>query len=88
MTINELREVQDPVCRMWISFKESKGTVSYQDTSYFFCSRDCKEQFEINPVKFLKPDKMTVETGSAVAPRKALSVLMQWIKRLLKSELD
>ena len=41
--------VKDPVCGMTIEEADAVDTVDYQDTTYYFCSKDCAEEFRENP---------------------------------------
>ncbi len=40
---------KDPVCAMVIEEKDAVGTSEYHDKTYYFCSNDCKEEFDENP---------------------------------------
>lgn len=39
----------DPVCGMTIEESDAVGTSDYQGKTYYFCSKDCKEEFDANP---------------------------------------
>jgi len=39
----------DPVCGMTVEEDQAAATLEYGGTSYYFCSVDCKEEFEENP---------------------------------------
>jgi YHS domain-containing protein len=41
--------VKDPVCGMTIEEADAVGTSEYQGKTYYFCSSDCKEEFDQNP---------------------------------------
>ncbi len=41
--------VKDPVCGMTIEEDHAVGTSEYNGTTYYFCSKDCKEEFDENP---------------------------------------
>ncbi len=41
--------VKDPVCGMTIEQSDAVGTSEYQGTTYYFCSQDCKEEFDSAP---------------------------------------
>ncbi|MBD3360394.1 ATP-binding cassette domain-containing protein [Candidatus Peregrinibacteria bacterium] len=45
--------MQDPVCGMKLDKKEKIKHV-YNKKTYYFCSKDCKDEFKKNPKKFLK----------------------------------
>ncbi len=41
--------VKDPICAMVIEESDAVGTSEYNGTTYYFCSMDCKEEFDENP---------------------------------------
>ncbi len=43
----------DPVCGMTIEEKDVFGTSSYKGTFYYFCSKECKENFDKDPAALL-----------------------------------
>jgi len=45
---------QDPVCKMNIEESKSAGTVVYKGETYYFCSTNCKDNFEKEPEKYIK----------------------------------
>lgn len=52
----ETDKVKDPVCGMTVNRDQAVAdgmTVEIEGTPYFFCSADCKEQFEQDPLRFL-----------------------------------
>ncbi len=46
-------KVTDPVCHMTIEDKEAAATSSYKGTTYYFCSKPCREDFDKNPEHFI-----------------------------------
>ncbi len=52
--------VKDPVCGMQVDVKSAAAAglrSEYKGATYYFCSDDCKKQFDANPAKFTsKPD--------------------------------
>jgi YHS domain-containing protein len=46
--------VKDPVCGMNIDEKKAAGTTAYTGTMYYFCSPNCKAEFDKNPSKYVK----------------------------------
>lgn len=46
-------QVVDPVCNMTIEDKDAVGTSTYKDTTYYFCSPVCKENFDKDPESFI-----------------------------------
>jgi len=45
---------KDPVCGMQVSDKGAKHTSTHMGKTYYFCSADCKSQFDRNPMKYIK----------------------------------
>jgi Cu+-exporting ATPase len=43
----------DPVCGMEVDPEKAAGTSTYRGVSYYFCSLDCKKEFDANPTKLL-----------------------------------
>jgi len=41
--------VKDPICAMTIEESDAVGSSEYQGKTYYFCSMDCKEEFDSNP---------------------------------------
>ena len=42
----------DPVCNMQIEEQDAAGQTEYEETTYYFCSSSCKQQFDANPTRF------------------------------------
>jgi YHS domain-containing protein len=42
----------DPICKMKVDEKKSKFKSEYQGKTYYFCSAQCKKEFEENPKKY------------------------------------
>jgi YHS domain-containing protein len=42
----------DPVCGMEVKEGEVAGTSTYDGGTYYFCSTDCKDEFEENPEEY------------------------------------
>jgi Cu+-exporting ATPase len=40
---------KDPVCGMMVRREQVAGRSVHQDTTYYFCSPECKEKFDRNP---------------------------------------
>lgn len=49
------KEIIDPVCGMEVEPGSTRLVTVYQGHSYWFCARACREAFEKNPRKYLKP---------------------------------
>ena len=45
----------DPVCGMKVNPATAKHRFAHQDQDYFFCSGRCRERFEAEPQKYLRP---------------------------------
>lgn len=45
-------QVKDPVCGMTIDSAKAAGQSNYQGQTYYFCSTQCKQQFDANAAKF------------------------------------
>jgi Cu+-exporting ATPase len=45
----------DPVCGMTVNVATAKHRLAYAGQDYFFCSGRCRERFEAEPDKFLRP---------------------------------
>jgi Cu+-exporting ATPase len=43
---------KDPVCSMEVDKDKSEFTSQYGGKTYYFCSEDCKQQFERRPEQF------------------------------------
>lgn len=48
----------DPVCGMEVDEKTTKQKAVHQDQNYFFCSADCKEDFESEPEEYVGGDDL------------------------------
>jgi YHS domain-containing protein len=42
-----------PVCGMDVDSKTAPAKTSYEGRTYFFCSNQCKEQFEMDPQRYV-----------------------------------
>ncbi len=45
----------DPVCRMKVIEGREAGKVEYKGTTYYFCSTNCRQRFEMDPEAVLHP---------------------------------
>jgi YHS domain-containing protein len=45
----------DPVCGMKVEPGKTNFVYNYQEHDYWFCSLDCRDAFEKNPERYLKP---------------------------------
>ena len=42
----------DPVCNMEVDIEKTEFQSSYAGKKFFFCSEDCKEEFDERPEEF------------------------------------
>lgn len=45
--------VRDPVCGMTIDETDAVATSTFDGRTYYFCSKDCKEEFDANPEDYV-----------------------------------
>jgi YHS domain-containing protein len=45
---------RDPVCGMKIDEKQSEFETKFAGKQYFFCSEECRKEFEDNPGAYLE----------------------------------
>lgn len=45
--------VTDPVCGMSFDEEEAVATAELEGDTYYFCSEECKEEFETDPEDFV-----------------------------------
>jgi len=45
----------DPVCGMTVDDNKSEFQTQFAGKKYFFCSEECKQEFENNPDEFAEP---------------------------------
>ena len=43
----------DPVCKMEVDEKRSKFRSEYEGRNYYFCSEECKQEFEEDPEEYV-----------------------------------
>lgn len=46
----------DPVCGMQVRIETAQHTTEYEGTTYYFCGKGCKLDFEDEPERILAPD--------------------------------
>ncbi len=44
----------DPVCNMQMDEDEAEDTSLYKGKTYFFCSEDCKAEFDQDPERYIQ----------------------------------
>lgn len=47
--------VTDPVCGMSFHPEKAAAQVTYNGTTYHFCTEACKEQFDADPERYARP---------------------------------
>jgi Cu+-exporting ATPase len=50
-------DAADPVCGMWVNKTDAAAKIEYQDTTYFFCTAECRKRFAENPQHYLSAGK-------------------------------
>ncbi len=50
-------KVKDPVCGMEIEKEKAAATSDHMGRTYYFCSALCKENFDKEPMKYMKMEK-------------------------------
>ena len=45
---------KDPVCRMEIDERTAAGSSDYEGANYYFCSPNCKTEFDKDPERFVR----------------------------------
>lgn len=51
------KTVTDPVCGMEIEPMNAAAQTTYQGNTYYFCSQECKDNFDKNPQKYVNKMK-------------------------------
>ena len=47
-------KVKDPVCGMLIEQSGAVARSDFEGTTYYFCSEECKRDFDQNPERYLE----------------------------------
>lgn len=50
-------KVKDPVCGMEVEKGIAQGPVEHMGKTFYFCSQDCREKFESEPMKYMAPEE-------------------------------
>jgi YHS domain-containing protein len=45
---------KDPICGMKVDEKRPAGTSNYAGRTYYFCSNNCKVEFEKTPARYAR----------------------------------
>jgi YHS domain-containing protein len=48
-----MAQQRDPVCGMMVDPANAAGESTYGNTTYYFCSENCRQRFEANPTAFI-----------------------------------
>lgn len=43
----------DPVCGMEVDERTTKERATFEGTTYYFCSTDCREEFQASPEDYV-----------------------------------
>lgn len=43
----------DPVCGMEVDERTTKERATHEGTAYYFCSNECKDEFEASPEDYI-----------------------------------
>jgi Cu+-exporting ATPase len=62
----------DPVCGMRVTIATAKHRFQYQGQDYLFCCARCRERFEAEPEKFLKPKEPEQKKPEVAVPAGAI----------------
>jgi len=57
----------DPVCAMVISPTRARANLVHGDTTYYFCSENCRDRFERDPVAYLAKGLPNLGSGGSAA---------------------
>ena len=47
----------DPVCGMEVDERSTTDKATYQGQMYYFCSKDCKDEFQADPGEYIGKEK-------------------------------
>jgi len=53
----ELIMAIDPVCGMEVDERSTTDKATYQGQMYYFCSKDCKDEFQADPGEYIGEEK-------------------------------
>jgi Cu+-exporting ATPase len=51
--------LRDPVCGMDVTYENAQARSEYNGQTYYFCSMDCKEQFDREPERYVTNEEET-----------------------------
>jgi YHS domain-containing protein len=52
-----MAQVKDVVCGMTVETASAQFKSAYQGQTYYFCSAGCKQAFDKEPEKYVKPEQ-------------------------------
>ena len=56
---------RDPVCGMELDTESAPANSEYNGHTYYFCSEECKEDFEMNPERYTgQPSSQSGSSGT------------------------
>lgn len=55
--LGKTQNFKDPVCGMKVSRKTAIEESVYQGKTYYFCAGSCREAFDAEPEKYLRPHR-------------------------------
>jgi YHS domain-containing protein len=64
-----MAQVKDPVCGMMIDSESAAGQSTFEGQTYYFCSEQCKKQFDAHPGTFARLDRSPAEKERRPEPR-------------------
>lgn len=47
--------IKDPVCSMEFDAERAVAHTEHEEKTYYFCSEECKRQFDANPERYCSP---------------------------------
>jgi len=57
--MKELTMAIDPVCGMEVDERSATDKVTHQGQTYYFCSKDCKDEFQAHPEEYIGGERKT-----------------------------
>lgn len=61
-----MAQVRDVVCGMMIDSDTAPARSSYQGKTYYFCTLECRDQFESNPARYASRGKLADSPGTDI----------------------
>jgi len=49
--------LKDPICGMDVTYETAQARSEYNGQTYYFCSLACKEEFDLNPEKYVSQEE-------------------------------